>query len=281
MTVPTLPPYDTPRTGGRTALLVLGGVLTAGLVVTGTGSAVADLAQQEAVERLRLPGGAERVVVQTTGELQLAQGDGGVTARLAWSFRKPEVVVERRGDAMVVTVRCDELGPVQDQCEVDLRVEVPRGTALDAEAEQVDASELAGDLRVRTRGGDVTVEDHDGMLDAKTLGGDVAVLGGRGDLVLESRGGGVSALFRRADAVRARSYGGDVRLDAFPAPPSSIDVQSLGGDVDLGLPDSAAYAVEVETRGGDRFVAVREDDASPRRVRAESLGGDVSVRPAG
>ncbi len=116
---------------------------------------------------------------------------------------------------------------------------------------------------------------------ARSSGGGINATGLAGDLRLESAGGGVHAVNLRANRVDVDSSGGGVRL-SFAAVPSTVHARSGGAGVTVEVPDrSGPYAVSASAGGGGTDVEVRQDPRSARTITVSSGGGGIHVRYPG
>jgi hypothetical protein len=95
---------------------------------------------------------------------------------------------------------------------------------------------------------------------------------------LSSHGGEIDGVGLRAPTLTATSYGGNITV-GFAVPPDHVGASSHGGHVVVALPDGpVTYRVDTSTSGGSAETLVRTDPDSDRTIRAESHGGDVTVR---
>jgi DUF4097 and DUF4098 domain-containing protein YvlB len=156
---------------------------------------------------------------------------------------------------------CDSALFIDDTCDVNYVLEVPRAT----------------DVRVVTGTGDLRAENLDGSVELRAATGDLRVIGARGRLRLNTDTGDVHVEAPSSDIVTGTSTG-DIRVEA--STPGTIQAQADTGDIHISVPD-LTYAVDVQTDTGDDNVNVRRNDASSRKVRAHTQTGDVHVEPDG
>jgi Toastrack DUF4097 len=158
-------------------------------------------------------------------------------------------------------------------CDVHFRVQVPAGVTLriDADAGDVDATGLAGDISLNSSAGEIRADRISGKLRMVSSAGDVVGTN------LES------------SAVDAHSSAGDVDL-TFASAPQHVTATSSAGDVDVALPrdiDPTAadlYVIAANAEAGDSTVdPTLQSGTSRRTVTATSSAGDVNVHraPAG
>lgn len=205
------------------------------------------------------------------------------------SLDRLEVVVEQRGDTVVVEVRRNGIGRffgrapyaelrvmvpagVRYQAELvsgDLRLEALRGDgSLSTVSGAIDGADTAGALRVSTTSGDVALTNHVGPLVADSVSGDISAAGAierpqistvSGDVDLEGARGlldlrSISGEIRVEDAsdasLRMESTSGDIRFAGILGGANS-QIGSISGDVRLELSAPADLRLELSTTSGD------------------------------
>lgn len=146
---------------------------------------------------------------------------------------------------------------------------------------------ITGDVRLETSGGDITLRTIRGAMIVETSGGDIIGTGLEGDVRAETSGGDVDLKDVRGKALASTS-GGDIRLEVLEN--MGIDASTSGGNIVLRLPEAAKANVRAETASGsvrcDFPVLGSMEDGSldgtinggGPRVRAETSGGDISIR---
>jgi DUF4097 and DUF4098 domain-containing protein YvlB len=165
---------------------------------------------------------------------------------------------------------------------VDIRVNVPRGTALvkvETMGGTVAATNLQGRVEATTGGGPIRVSNIIGPINARTSGGSIDVHDITGELKLESAGGGIT--IRSANGrVYAQTAGGSIDLDTAQSAvlktaggcisvkqiAGELDASTAGGSVEVG--DVAGPAV-LETAGG----SIRLNSAKGLVKATTSAGG--------
>jgi hypothetical protein len=237
------------------------------VVVCGTG-AMQLLAQvvDGTIERTStITPAADRFVLDAeVGDVSLTpSADGQVHVRtvVRHGLGEPEVVEESTPAGVRLAVDCNDL--LASGCDVRYLVEVPP-------AFEVHVGGAAGDVTASRLTGPVTVE---------RMAGDIAVFDMAGPLDLSSAAGEITAVGLRSEVVRAVSHTGDLRLELLAAP-RSLDLRSDAGEIDLAVPGDVAYRLDARTAAGDERVLVPVDLASPRIIRAESVTGDLNLRPS-
>jgi hypothetical protein len=258
-----LPPPPPPAHHGRgLGWVVLGSALALVIVAWGTWSTVSLLGRRVRTERTVIERPLQVLDIRTDGTIRVSVGAEGrfvISERIERSVVAPERTQEVRNGVLYLRASC---AAISNFCSVGYDVQVPPGT----------------DLRLRSHGDDVRIEGVDGAIEARSSGGPVTVIGGRGPLRLDSSGGDVTVADGRSTDIEATSAGGGVSID-LDAAPTRIDATSWAGDVTVQLPRTeSSFAVDASSSGGSSDVQVRTDPAAPRRIRAHSSGGDVSVR---
>jgi hypothetical protein len=223
-------------------LIALGAAVGAGLLLTGCGlqniagppkeaTHAYDVAGKVAV--LHVDSGAGAVVVTESGRAGIH-----VTETLHWRRDKPVTRHPVTGDTLTLDYDCPNGAW---GCDVDYRVEVPRGVKV----------------RVDTGSGDITLRALSGELDAKTGSGtiDANGLGGR--------------------RVVAQTGSGDVEL-RFGSVPDEVTVDTGSGNGVVRVPQGT-YHVTTDTGSGDQKVEVTSDDSSPRRIIVKTGSGEAKV----
>lgn len=173
----------------------------------------------------------------------------------------PNPVWKMDGDTLTLRVKCEAM--ISD-CSSLHQVKVPRGVALDVDADngRVSASGFDTRLELGSDNGRVVVRDSSGALD------------------LRSNNGAVVAERVSAKSVEARSDNGSVEL-AFTGVPDLVDTVSSNGRIVVELPKGErAYAVAAESDNGAVSVRVPRSDSSTHVVKARSSNGEVTVRSA-
>ncbi len=174
----------------------------------------------------------------------------------------------------------------RDWLESDYEITVPQTFNVDIETRGGDLSvgHLTGTVKLGTSGGEIRLNDIDGLVDAKTSGGDIEVINSKqrtnlstsgGDLQLEDIGGPLLAKTSGGDITlrgsRDRSVvhtsGGDIIIaDAG----EGVEAHTSGGDIDISDTKGAA---EVHTSGGD--IELRNIGGA---LEASTSGGDIAGR---
>ncbi|CAM5556215.1 DUF4097 family beta strand repeat-containing protein [Streptomyces abikoensis] len=242
--------------------LVTAGVLAAGAVLTGCGSADVDDAKPE--HKAFALAGKELTIESDNSALDLTPADVkdvqvtrwfsgwtlGGTAKATW---------ELDGSVLRLKEQCSGLSV---DCESRHRIEVPRGVKVTVKNDNgaIKARGFATDLDLRSGNGAVRVEDSSGSLGLHSSNGTVTTTG-----VTSPR-------------VKADTDNGAVSL-AFGRVPDRVEAGSDNGSITIDLP-RAAYKAEGRSNNGKVRVDVPRDDNSAHVVTAHSNNGEVKIRPA-
>jgi DUF4097 and DUF4098 domain-containing protein YvlB len=151
----------------------------------------------------------------------------------------------------------------------------------------VDITDISGETYMETSGGNITLKNVSGSVTTETSGGNIKGDGATGTLSVETSGGDIDIRGIRAKA-DASTSGGDVRLSFLDN--QGVNASTSGGDIVIVFPEETGAEIYAETTGGsvrcDFAIRGTIDDGSLRgeinggglRVRAETSGGDISIR---
>ncbi|WP_084718727.1 DUF4097 family beta strand repeat-containing protein [Streptacidiphilus carbonis] len=241
-----------------TALVV---ACTTGLVLVGKlarRDATSGWTSSHPISRVRINSAGGTVEVHggsTGGKVTVAQDIGWVTA-------KPKVDYSWDKDTLVLSVSCGG-GPFLGSlnCQTDVRLQVPAGTAVDAESD-------SGAVMVDGVSGAVSLRSHSGPLNLHAVSG---------PLWLRSDSGPIEGDGLRSATVTARSASGPLSLN-FAVAPQSVSAGSSSGPVDVLLPKHTRYQATATSRSGPASVDDGLDDpGSSATVRATSNSGPVDI----
>lgn len=257
------PPPSPPSTATRFAFLVVGGALTAFVLVSATLAAVnsisvhtdvAEVAWDRPVRAVRIETGGGSVDIRGT-ETDQVRG----SRRVQRGLQAPTVTEEVVGDTLVLTSGCT--GLAVPWCSASYTLDVPRSVRVE----------------VSTGTGKVTVRGTTGGLRADTGTGHLEVWDLDGPLALETGIGGIEARDLRSEEVAA-STGTGSALVSFTSPPRSVTAESGTGRVEILVPrDGTPYRVDEESGSGRTRIEVPTDPSSDRVIRVTSGAGDVLV----
>ena len=159
----------------------------------------------------------------------------------------------------------------RDWMESDYEVTVPQNFNVDIKTRGGDLSvgHLTGTVSMSTSGGEIRLNDIDGLVDAKTSGGDIEVVNSKQRTSLSTSGGDLD-LKNIGGALVAKTSGGDISLRGSHA--RSV-IHTSGGDIII---VDAGEGVEAHTSGGDIDVS---DTKGPAEVHTS--GGDIQLHNIG
>lgn len=263
----TPPPPTPPSTATRAAFLVVGGALTAFLLVTFTLAAVntiavhtdtAAVAWEQPVRVVRIETGGGSVDIRGI-ETDHVRG----TRRIERGLQAPTVTEQVDGDTLVLTSGCAGLGV--PWCSASYTLDVPRAVRLEI-------STGTGRVTVRGTTGGVTAETGTGGVEAWDL---------QGPLVLDTGIGSIEARDLRSDEVQASAGTGGIVL-WFADAPRLVTADSGTGRIEVLVPrDGTAYRVAEDGGGGGTRIEVPTDPAAPRLIEVTSGTGEILVGQRG
>ncbi|MBB4892626.1 hypothetical protein FHS39_001637 [Streptomyces olivoverticillatus] len=251
---------------GRRAVRVsglVGGVLAAGVVLSGCGSANADDATPE--HKTFSLKGKELTVDSDNSEIELVPGGSGKDVKVTrwfdgWAMGGSAGVTWRmEGDTLKLRMNCKGLTV---GCDAKHRIEVPRGVAV----------------TVKDDNGAVTAHGFDTTLKITSTNGSVDVNDAKGPVDLKTTNGSLSAKGLDSQQVSAVTKNGQIRL-GLNRVPDSVRTDSDNGATTITLP-RAPYKVDATSHNGQVKVEVPRDDASRHTVSARSENGGIQVRTA-
>jgi DUF4097 and DUF4098 domain-containing protein YvlB len=184
-----------------------------------------------------------------------------------------EVIVEQRGDEVVIVARQRGSSFFGRSGDLDVHVSAPFDSKLTTKLGSADARVMGrlGESMLRTGSGDIRLEDVAGDIYVETGSGDLGVDEIRGDLEVKSGSGDITV--DRVEGSATISTGsGDVRIGTSTG---AIQVKSGSGDLTV---DEALHDVGLSTASGDLVVG----EVHRGQVAAKNVSGDIRVGiPAG
>ncbi len=251
------------------------GALLAGATLLGVGAPQA-VAQSGLVEwriendQSSHPVGAagEVRIVNLRGGVNLRAGDGDqvvistVSQRHLDDPRAPEVYVEELPRGVGVEVRFDDSADIEENAEwrnrrIDIGVSVPEGAALS----------------IRTRDGDIEVQDLVGRADLETMSGEITFKG-PGGLQARSDSGSVFAQFRRSDwsaPVTIETSSGVIRAEFLEGATATAKIETRGSI-------TTDFTVAIERSPGSRFKrGVATIGAGGQGLQLTSSSGSIQL----
>jgi DUF4097 and DUF4098 domain-containing protein YvlB len=242
-----------------TVLLVLIGV--AGVAVVGLANGFAPEDKATITE----PGPVRSVEVDVeAGRVSIVAGEADAAkVDRTRRFVGSEPTTEERllGGVLRVTADCPRF--LASVCEVDYRIEVPRGVSV----------------KVRAERGSVSVAGITGMVEVDTGTAGVRLDKTRGPVRVNTSAGAVVGVDLAASFLDATTSAGRVRVTMVEAP-GRIGLRTGAGSIDLGLPPTeGGYRVDADAGNGKADVTVAENPAALRSVTADSGAGRIRIHP--
>jgi len=265
--------------------LVVGTLFALVLLVYGVLSAASVFARNSETRTLDVPAAGIRAIVieADSGAIDVTgstDSDITGTARLEWSFNKPDLDTRVKGDTLFVQARCSGWQPGW-RCQVHLDLAVPRDAALDIRSDSgtIRADGFDAGVTLRTDSGGVLVSDVRGGATVRSDSGRINLDDIEGPVIASTDSGGILASGLDSPSVRASSDSGSV-VASLTQSPTTVTAQTDSGDVTVEVPDASgvAYVVQTSTDSGREEVGVRTDPDSERLIRAATDSGDVQVR---
>ncbi|XVQ12427.1 DUF4097 family beta strand repeat-containing protein [Spirillospora sp. CA-255316] len=226
-----------------------------------------------------------------TGKLEVVGTDTPrvkVVEYLSWSNpnNKPRTSRNVADGTLTLKTQCSRTVIGYNACGAGYRVEIPRATKVDL---RTDSGSLRVDgltgsvMRLHTDSGSIKAENvRTGTLSATAGSGKVKVSGRADSAELHSDSGAVEADGLQTKRVLVRASSGGVRL-TLTTVPDSVDVDNDSGAVNLRLPATdKGYAFVLRTDSGARDISpgLRQDNASPHRVRISNDSGAINISPS-
>lgn len=179
-----------------------------------------------------------------------------------------DVIVEQRGDEIVVIARQGRSGFFGSSGDLDVHVSLPHFSRVTTKLGSADLRAMGrlGQSMIRSGSGDVGIEDVDGDLVVETGSGDIDVERITGDLRVKSGSGDVQVERVAGDATIATGSG-DVELETAGG---SVEVRSGSGDLRV---REANQDVALSTASGDLLV----DRMNRGQLAAKNVSGDITV----
>jgi DUF4097 and DUF4098 domain-containing protein YvlB len=151
----------------------------------------------------------------------------------------------------------------------------------------VEITGITGDINLETSGGDIRLRQITGTVVSETSGGDIDGTSLTGDVRVETSGGNIDLREVNGKTVASTS-GGNVRMELVEY--KGVDASTSGGNITIRLPGSAGADIHAETVAGSvhcdfPFQGSLDDgtldgtiNGGGQRLRAETSGGDISIR---
>ena len=149
----------------------------------------------------------------------------------------------------------------------DLSVTDLKGTVeLKTSGGDIDLIRIDGVVEAKTSGGDIVVKKSTQVVTVRTSGGDIDLIDVEGEVTAKTSGGGINIRNNKAK-VTANTSGGSIKLSNIGA---EVDAHTSGGNI---VVNGTKGELKVRTSGGDI-----ELDNIGGVVEAKTSGGDVEAR---
>ncbi len=133
-------------------------------------------------------------------------------------------------------------------------------------------SDLAGQARVSTSGGDVDLGRIDGVVDAHTSGGDVSISGSHASATLSTSGGDIK-VGDATGSLSVKTSGGSINIRRAAA---DLKAYTSGGSIEIG---DAGGAIDASTSGGSISAHLSRQPHSDSRLSTSGGGITIHVAP--
>ena len=184
-----------------------------------------------------------------------------------------EVLVEQRGDEVVIVARQRGSSFFGRSDDLDVHVSAPSDSRLTSKLGSADVRVMGrlGESMLRSGSGDITLEDVTADLYVETGSGDLGVDEVRGDLEVKSGSGDIT-VDRVQGSTTISTGSGDARIGTSTG---GVQVKSGSGDLTV---DEAMHDVGLSTASGDLVVG----EVHRGQVAAKNVSGDIRIGvPAG
>jgi DUF4097 and DUF4098 domain-containing protein YvlB len=184
-----------------------------------------------------------------------------------------DVVVEQRGNQIVVLAKQRKTGFFSSSNELSVHVTMPTSSTLSTKlgSADVNVSGRLGEAMVKTGSGDVALDEVEGNALLETGSGDIEIDTVEGELRIKSGSGDIEV--DHVDGAANISTGsGDVQIGTATG---AVQVKSGSGDMRV---REAKHDVALSTASGDLYV----DRVHRGQLSAKNVSGDIKVGvPAG
>ena len=184
-----------------------------------------------------------------------------------------ELIFERDGDEIEITVRAPKRHGHGHGISSDLVINVPENSSIEVVgvSADIDIQNVFGEQRLQSVSGDIECEIYAADIEVETVSGDVEVQGDNksghaelssvsGDVEAENIAGEVAAgsvsgdvilVNSSFDRVRLETVNGDVIFDSELSDDGSFSLETINGDLDIKFNDSISARFDIETFNGD------------------------------
>ncbi len=184
-----------------------------------------------------------------------------------------ELILERHGDEIEITVRAPRRHGHGHGISSDLVINVPEKSSVEVVgvSSDIDVRNVLGEQRLQSVSGDIECEVHAADIEVETVSGDVEVQGDdkavhvelssvSGDVEAQNLAGEVTAgsisgdvvlVNGSFDRVRLDTVNGDIIFESELLDDGSFSVETINGDLDIKFNDSISARFDIETFNGD------------------------------
>ncbi|MEV0795062.1 DUF4097 family beta strand repeat-containing protein [Kribbella sp. NPDC050459] len=229
-------------TKAQRTMLLLGLVPLLALLVAGVGVTVGMIRGRlgyNSASEFAAPAQGVRIASDVPTEV-LASVDGKVHVTVSGSYAaaKPDIRISPMAGALTIGARCPDV-----HCNVDLTVEVPAETAVEAKVEQV-------------------------SLD---------VAGVASPLTLDATGGSVNLARVRSPDVSVNVRGGSITL-FFDNPPNRVRATASDGSITVQVPRTVSYGINAVAAQGSTDLSVPNDQSATHQLYLRTRYGSITVQ---
>ncbi len=214
------------------------------------------------------PGPTSLYVELGTGDVTVRCDDVTESAVVVDGKDTDDVVVEQRGNQIVVIGPKNRTGFLGRSDALSVHATLPHGSSLATKLGSADvtATGRLGETRIKTGSGDVTLEYVDGKALVEAGSGDIEIGEITGDLRAKS-GSGTVEVGSAGGPVSASTGSGDVEIGVAT---QSVTVKSGSGDMRV---RDAQSDVALSTASGDLIVDLMRHG----QLQAKNVSGDIRV----
>ncbi len=234
----------------------------------------------EITKTFKVKEGGELVVYDVRGDVRIRTWDKKevfvkeLKRMDVYSEREAKTVLEKSESSYRQSGNRIEIGGEyysRDWIKSEFDITVPKVFMVDIQTRggDVSVSRLNGEVRLKTSGGEIVLEDIDGEVDAHTSGGNIEVINSTKSVQIKTSGGDIE-LENIGGPLVAKTSGGDITLRNSK---NRMDLHTSGGSIEI---KDAGGEVKAHTSGGDIDVVNTQGD-----VEVHTSGGDVDLRNIG
>ncbi|WP_028049687.1 DUF4097 family beta strand repeat-containing protein [Cellulomonas sp. URHD0024] len=271
------PPAPPKRSAGARALVWVGAIVGALMLVSGASSLV-DLLVYSNADPATVSGSATYdaapvVELVADGDVTVATGDASIhverTSRTASTHASYKAAMS--GNRLVVKHTCDWWRP--GFCEAGLNVTVPQGTEVVVRSSDgsVEATSLTGAVTVHTSDGATRIDDVTGAVSVRSVDGDATITDIRGDVSARSSDGSVD-ISQVTGSVTTHSSDGRTTIAGVDG---NVDARAADGDITV-YGNGDPVALTVATNDGRQTVDAPTDPDASVSVAIHTVDGDAS-----